>query len=99
MSSTTELYPRGILEPDTTPTTDRELQAWHALSDVIDPEIRKPITSLGLVSAVECSGDNVTVSIRLTFDRCRMQDTIHCFVSGAVQPLVDCKVSVSYQMI
>ncbi|WP_082911797.1 Mrp/NBP35 family ATP-binding protein [Enteractinococcus helveticum] len=94
MSTTTELYPRGILGPDTAPATDHELAAWRALSDVIDPEIRKPITTLGMVSAVEFSGDDVTVGIRLTIDGCPMQDTIHADVAAAVQPLVDGKVSV-----
>ena len=42
MSSTTELYPRGILGPDTTPTTDRELRPGMPCL-MSDPEIRKPI--------------------------------------------------------
>ena len=94
MSTTTDLYPRGILGPDTVPVADHELAAWRALSEVIDPEIRKPITTLGMVAAVEFSGDDVTVGIRLTIDGCPMQDTIHADVTVAVQPLVDGNVAV-----
>ncbi len=94
MTTTADLYPSGILGPDRAPTSTREVAAWHALAEVIDPEIRKPITSLGMVSAVEFSDPDVTVVIRLTIDGCPMQDTIHADVAAALQSLTAGKVSV-----
>lgn len=94
MTTTADLYPSGILGPDTVPVTTREVAAWRALTDVIDPEIRKPITTLGMVSTVQFVDQDVTVAIRLTIDGCPMQDTIHADVAAALQPLVEGTVSV-----
>lgn len=94
MTTTTELYPSGILGPDVVPVSDRQIAAWQALAKVIDPEIRKPITTLGMVAAVDFADPDVVVTIRLTIDGCPMQDTIHADVAAAVEPLVQGKVSV-----
>ena len=37
-----------------------------ALANVIDPELRKPVTELDMVRDVEVSGGEVTVTIALT---------------------------------
>src|SRR5699024_7550804 len=71
----------------------QEVAAWHALAEVIDPEIRQPITTLGMVSAVEFHDDDVSVTIRLTIDGCPMQDTIQTDVTTGVQTLNDGSVS------
>ncbi|MCB0914280.1 MAG: Mrp/NBP35 family ATP-binding protein [Actinobacteria bacterium] len=48
-----------------------------ALSTVQDPEIRRPITELGMVKSVEIDADGgVTVGVFLTVSSCPMQDTI-----------------------
>ena len=47
-----------------------------ALSRVIDPEIRKPITELDMIAGVEVSGTGVTVDLRLTIVGCPAADTI-----------------------
>lgn len=94
MTNTTDLHPAGILAPDVAPKTPREVAVWRALAEVIDPEIRRSITILGMVSAVECTHDDINVTIRLTIDGCPMQDTIHTDVSNAVQPLTVGNVSV-----
>ncbi len=47
-----------------------------ALARVIDPEIRRPITELDMVSAVEVEGDAATVGLRLTIVGCPAADTI-----------------------
>ena len=53
--------------------TDRVLEA---LSRVIDPEIRKPITELDMIAGVEATGASVSVDLRLTIVGCPAADTI-----------------------
>ena len=47
----------------TTPTQD---QVRQALGRVIDPELRRPITDLGMVESVEIEDGVVTVGVLLT---------------------------------
>ncbi|MFK5634670.1 MULTISPECIES: Mrp/NBP35 family ATP-binding protein [unclassified Ornithinimicrobium] len=65
-----------------TPTTE----ALHAaLATVDDPEIRKPITELGMVEAVDVGDDGrVAVTVLLTVPGCPMKDTITRTVTAAV---------------
>ncbi len=63
-----------------------------ALEHVIDPEIRRPITELGMVRSVDVdtsddAGAIVTVGIDLTTAGCPLRDTITQDVTGAVQAL------------
>lgn len=63
-----------------------------ALEHVIDPEIRRPITELGMVRSVDVdtsdpSGALVTVGIDLTTAGCPLRDTITRDVTGAVSAL------------
>ncbi|MGD8200202.1 Mrp/NBP35 family ATP-binding protein [Ornithinimicrobium sp. W1679] len=64
------------------PTTD----ALHAaLATVDDPEIRKPITDLGMVESVDVGDDGrVRVTVLLTVPGCPMKDTITRDVTAAV---------------
>ncbi|WP_132975238.1 metal-sulfur cluster assembly factor, partial [Pseudonocardia dioxanivorans] len=56
-----------------------------ALAKVDDPEIRKPITELGMVKSVEVSADGVAhVAVYLTVAGCPMRDTITTRVTEAV---------------
>jgi len=55
-----------------------------ALATVNDPEIRRPITELGMVKDVAISGGHVKVSVYLTIKSCPMQDSIVNRVSAAV---------------
>ncbi|OKL48111.1 Mrp/NBP35 family ATP-binding protein [Boudabousia marimammalium] len=49
----------------------------EALNRVIDPEIKRPITELGMVRSVEVSDDGqVTVGVDLTTAGCPLKDTI-----------------------
>ncbi len=58
----------------TFPTTD---EVREALVRVIDPELRRPITDLGMVRSVEVSADGVvTVGVDLTVAGCPLKDTI-----------------------
>ncbi|MCU1565387.1 MAG: sodium:proton antiporter [Pseudarthrobacter sp.] len=48
-----------------------------ALATVIDPELRRPITELGMVESVEISDDGrVTLAVLLTIAGCPLRDTI-----------------------
>ena len=55
-----------------------DVDAVHAaLATVDDPEIRKPITDLGMVKSVDVSPDGpVAVGVYLTVAGCPMRDTI-----------------------
>ena len=57
----------------TTPTQD---QVRQALGRVIDPELRRPITDLGMVESVEIADGVVTVGVLLTVAGCPLKDTI-----------------------
>lgn len=55
-----------------------------ALSHVIDPEIRRPITEIGMVRSVELDDQGVaTIGIDLTIAACPMQDRISKDVKAA----------------
>ncbi|MEO3888171.1 Mrp/NBP35 family ATP-binding protein [Nonomuraea sp. B5E05] len=59
-----------------------------ALATVIDPEIRRPITDLGMVKSIEiASGGAVRVGVYLTVAGCPMKDTIRRDVKNAVSKL------------
>ncbi len=55
-----------------------------ALSRVLDPEIRRPITELDMVRAVAVSGDVATVDLVLTIVGCPAAETIERDVRAAV---------------
>jgi ATP-binding protein involved in chromosome partitioning len=64
------------------PTVD---QVMAALAGVQDPEIRRPITELGMVKSVEVSPDGtVRVDVWLTVSGCPLRDTITRDVTSAV---------------
>jgi ATP-binding protein involved in chromosome partitioning len=65
----------------TTPLLDR---VRDALSRVNDPEIRRPITELGMVAACEqTSPGNVRIEVLLTVAGCPMKDTLRRDVTAA----------------
>ena len=55
-----------------------------ALATVIDPEIRRPITELDMVGAVEVEGSAARVTIKLTIVGCPAADRIERDVTAAV---------------
>jgi ATP-binding protein involved in chromosome partitioning len=66
-----------------TPTSE---QVHAALATVNDPEIRRPITELGMVKAVEISASGqVRVDVFLTVAGCPMRDQITREVTAAVE--------------
>ena len=67
------------------PTTE---QVMAALAGVNDPEIKRPITDLGMVDAVEVGDDGtVRVTVLLTVAGCPLKDTINRDVTAAVSAL------------
>jgi ATP-binding protein involved in chromosome partitioning len=63
-------------------------QVTAALAKVNDPEIRRPITDLGMVKNVGVSPDGVVrVEVYLTVAGCPLRDTITRDVTAAVSPL------------
>ncbi|HYH33556.1 MAG TPA: Mrp/NBP35 family ATP-binding protein [Nocardioides sp.] len=65
-----------------TPTTD---QVLTALATVNDPEIKRPITDLGMVDDVAVDADGtVHVKVLLTVAGCPLKDTINRDVTAAV---------------
>ncbi len=56
-----------------------------ALATVIDPEIRRPITEIGMVDSVEVGGDSrVAVTVLLTVAGCPMKEKLTNDVTSAV---------------
>ena len=67
----------------TAPTTE---QVTQALATVLDPEIRRPITDLGMVKNIDVGpGGTVRVDVWLTVSGCPMRDTITRSVREAVE--------------
>ena len=64
--------------------TDPLLDAIReALTHVLDPEIKRPITDLGMVRSIEVAGSRATVGIDLTTPGCPLKDTLTRDVSAA----------------
>ncbi|HYJ66425.1 MAG TPA: Mrp/NBP35 family ATP-binding protein [Nocardioidaceae bacterium] len=62
-------------------------QVRSALAGVNDPEIKRPITELGMVDDVAIDGDRVTVTVLLTVAGCPMRETLTRDVTSAVDKL------------
>jgi ATP-binding protein involved in chromosome partitioning len=58
-----------------------------ALAEVQDPEIRRPITELGMVKDIRIDGDAVHVDVYLTVAGCPMREEITSRVTRAVEAL------------
>lgn len=55
-----------------------------ALDKVIDPELRRPITELGMVQSAQLDGNTARVTILLTVSGCPMRGTIETDVTEAL---------------
>ncbi len=66
-------------------STPTQQQVMDALATVNDPEIKRPITELGMVDTVEVADDgSVAVHVLLTVAGCPLKDTINRDVTAAV---------------
>jgi len=61
-----------------------EDQVREALSTVNDPEIKRPITELGMVESVSIDDAVVTVKLLLTVAGCPLKDTLNRDITAAV---------------
>lgn len=68
------------------PTRDQiSADVWASLATVQDPEIKRPITELGMVDSVDIAADGrVSVRVLLTVAGCPLKDTITRDVNAAV---------------
>ena len=62
-------------------------QILEALSKVIDPELRRPITELGMVDRAELIGSKVEVRVLLTISGCPMRDRLTSDIHTALSTL------------
>ncbi len=58
-----------------------------ALATVIDPELRQPITELGMVDRAELTGSVASIRVLLTIEGCPLRSTIESDVRAAVSAL------------
>ncbi|MBO0868772.1 MAG: Mrp/NBP35 family ATP-binding protein [Micromonosporaceae bacterium] len=68
--------------PEQTATVEETVQA--ALATVHDPEIRRPITDLGMVSSVRVADGTAAIGILLTVAACPLRDTLRGDITKAV---------------
>ncbi len=84
----------GLDDGTTSPVLARAVT--EQLASVQDPEIRRPITELDMVSGVEVKSGVATVGIRLTVSGCPMRDRLTADVTSAalrVPGVTDARVS------
>jgi ATP-binding protein involved in chromosome partitioning len=68
------------------PATTRESEILAALAGVQDPEIRRPITELGMVESVTVDdGGTATIAILLTIAGCPLRDKLNADITTAVR--------------
>lgn len=70
-----------------------------ALATVIDPELRQPITELGMVERADLVGSTAKISILLTIEGCPLRGTIEKDVRaavGALDEVQDVELTVGY---
>ena len=67
------------------PLTDDSLTeaVRAALASVMDPEIRRPITELGMVRSVQVTDGRAVVGLDLTTSGCPLKDTLTRDVTAA----------------
>src|ERR1700753_603435 len=64
------------------PTLEDAIQA--ALATVDDPEIRRPITDLGMVKGFTVAGSRITVELLLTVAGCPLRDKLNNDITAAL---------------
>lgn len=64
-------------------------QIMTALAEVMDPEIRRPITDLGMVDGIIIDDTTVTVKLLLTVAGCPLKDTLNRDITAAVKTVTE----------
>ena len=66
-------------------------QVSEALTKVQDPELRHPITELGMVDDLQEKDGVVTINVLLTISACPMQDRLRTDVTNAIMAVAGIK--------
>ena len=61
-----------------------EADIYERLSKVIDPELGRSVTALGMIAAIDAGTYDVTVHVELTVPGCPLSETITSQINGAV---------------
>lgn len=64
-------------------------QLLEALSKVIDPELRRPITELGMVEKAELLNGTADIKVLLTISGCPMRDRLQTDINAAVSTVAE----------
>ena len=67
----------------------KEQFVYDALAGVMDPELRRPITELGMVEAVSVDDESITATVLLTIVGCPAADVIERSVRGALEAVAE----------
>lgn len=67
----------------------KEQFVHDALAGVVDPELRRPITELGMVENVSVDDDSITATVLLTIVGCPAADLIERSVRGALEAVAE----------
>lgn len=62
-----------------------EAQVLHALRNVQDPELHRPMVAMGMIQDVRVSGDEVAMRVVLTTPACPLKETIEREITQALE--------------
>ena len=65
-------------------THELVIEIHKALSQVNDPELRRPLPELGMVESVQVVNGVATIGIKLTISGCPMRDRLQSDIDSAV---------------
>ena len=68
-------------------STELVAQVERALATVNDPELRRPLTELGMVESVAVADGVATVGILLTISGCPMRDRLGSDIAAALEAI------------
>jgi ATP-binding protein involved in chromosome partitioning len=75
-----------------------ERQVLDALSNVIEPDLKKDLVSLNMIRDIEIDGKNISFSVVLTTPACPLKDLIRNACLNAIIHFVDKEANVNINM-
>jgi FeS assembly SUF system protein len=75
----------SVVPATTGPYADRERQVIENLKQIYDPEIPMNIVDLGLIYALEWTGDDLTLKMTLTAPGCPVAGILAEEIKGAIE--------------
>lgn len=73
-------------------------QVLEALKNVEDPDLKKDLVTLGMITELEVNGKNVRFTVVLTTPACRMKEIIHKACVNAVLHYINEEANVNVKM-